>query len=172
VRTGHGSKASPPRGLYRLVPSINQRSGRMTMTMLKKCGAAGVLLTVGFGAGFLSGQRATVSAQANRVFELRIATTSSKEKLDILMNRFRRGEVKIWDRLGMKPVAFWVPTDAPKSENTLVYILAHESRQKADESWGKFRDDPEWKAFPKTPDLGPVQVDRTFMAPVDFSPMK
>ena len=72
----------------------------------------------------------------------------------------------------MKPVGFWVPTDSPKSENTLVYILAHEGRKQADASWAKFRDDPEWVAFPKTPDLGKVTVDRTFMAPVDFSPMK
>ena len=142
------------------------------MTLLRKYGAAGALLATGFGVGFLSGHGATVYAQSKRVFELRIATVSSKEKLDVLMNRFSGGEVKIWERFNMKPVAFWVPTDAPKSENTLVYILAHESRQKADESWAKFFDDPEWKAFPKTPDLGPVQVDRTFMAPVGFSPMK
>jgi hypothetical protein len=128
---------------------------------------------IGYGAGFLSGHRTIVNAQgSNRVFELRIATVSSREKLDVLMNRFRSGEVKIWDRLGMKPVGFWVPTDAPKSENTLVYILAHESRQKADESWAKFANDPEWKAFPKVPDLGPAKVERTYMSPADFSPVK
>lgn len=132
----------------------------------------GALLAVGFGVGFLSGQETSLRAQANRVFELRIATTESKEKLNVLMNRFRGGEVKIWDRLGMKAVGFWVPSEAPKSENTLVYILAHENRQKADESWAKFRDDPEWKAFPKVPELGAVKLDRTFMNPVDFSPMK
>jgi hypothetical protein len=69
-------------------------------------------------------------------------------------------------------VGYWVPTDAPKSENTLIYILAHKSRKQADESWANFQNDPEWKAFPKTPDLGPVTVERTFMEPVDFSPIK
>jgi hypothetical protein len=134
---------------------------------------AAVLLAVGFGAGFFSGRGSTVSAQAgNRVFELRIATLSGKDKLNVLMDRFRGGELKIWERLGMKPVGFWVPTEAPKSQTTLIYILAHESRQKADESWAKFADDPEWKAFPKVPDLGPVKVDRTYMSPVDFSPIR
>jgi NIPSNAP len=106
------------------------------------------------------------------VFELRIATVANKEKLKVLTDRFRGGEVKIWERLGMKGVGFWVPTDSPKSENMLIYILAHENRQKADESWEKFRTDPEWLAFTKTPDLGPVTVDRTFMAPVDFSAIR
>ena len=141
--------------------------------MLRKCLSGVTLLALTFGFGFWAGRGTTVDAQSkNRVFELRIATVENKEKLDVLMNRFRGGEVKIWDRLGMKPVGFWVPTDSPKSENTLVYILAHEGRKQADASWAKFRDDPEWVAFPKTPDLGKVTVDRTFMAPVDFSPMK
>ncbi len=143
------------------------------MTSLKRCAAGGALLAIGFGAGLVSAGDTRLSAQGrNRVFELRIATLSSKEKLDVLMSRFRGGELKIWDRLGMKGVGFWVPTDAPKSDNTLVYILAHESRQKADESWAKFIDDPEWKAFPQIPDLGPVKVERTYLNPVDFSPMK
>jgi hypothetical protein len=140
--------------------------------MLRKWISGATLLVIVFGLGFLAGRQAEVNAQSrNRVFELRIATTSNKEKLNVLMNRFRGGEVKIWERLGMKGVGFWVPADSPKSENTLIYILAHESRQQADASWAKFRDDPEWVAFPKT-DLGPVTVDRTFMEPVDFSPLK
>jgi hypothetical protein len=132
------------------------------------------LLAITFGVGFLAGRSTPVAAQAkNRVFELRIATLSNKEKLNVLLDRFRGGEVKMWERLGMKGVGFWVPTaDSPKSETTLVYILAHEDRKKADESWEKFFKDPEWLAFKKTPDLGPVTVDRTFMAPVDFSALK
>jgi hypothetical protein len=140
--------------------------------MLRKCISGGTLVAIVFGLGFLAGRVAEVNAQSNRVFELRIATLENKEKLNVLMNRFRGGEVKIWDRLGMKSVGYWVPIDAPKSETTLIYILAHQSKQAADASWTKFRDDPEWVAFPKTPDLGKVTVDRTFMAPVDFSPMK
>jgi len=143
------------------------------MTLLPKHGLYGGLLMMTFGAGWFMGHGASLEAQpANRVFELRIATLSNKEKLGVLMDRFRGGELKIWERLGMKGVGFWVPTDSPKSETTLIYILAHESRKGADESWAKFNDDPEWKAFPKIPDLGPVTVERTFMAPVDFSPMK
>ena len=81
------------------------------MTKLRTYGVVGALLGVGFGVGFLSGHGATVNARAkNRAFELRIATTTDKEKLGVLMNRFKGGEVKIWERFGMKPVGFWVPT--------------------------------------------------------------
>jgi len=143
------------------------------MKKASRLAVSGSLLAITFGAGFFAGRSAPVAAQsANRVFELRIATLSSKEKLNVLMDRFRGGELKIWERLGMKGVGFWVPTDSPKSETTLVYILAHESRKKADESWEKFAKDPEWLAFPKTPDLGQVTVDRTYMAPADFSALK
>ena len=143
------------------------------MKRLRKCVIPATMLAVGLGAGFLMGQGGRLDAQSkNRVFELRIATAADKEKLGFLMNRFRGGELKIWDRLGMKSVGYWVPIEQPKSETTLIYILAHESRKQADESWAKFRDDPEWKAFPKTPDIGPVTVERTFLEPVDFSPIK
>jgi hypothetical protein len=143
------------------------------MKRLKKYVVPGGLLAIAFGAGFLTGHGTALEAQTkNRVFELRMATVANKEKLNVLMNRFRGGELKIWDKYGMKSVGFWVPTDAPKSETTLIYILAHESRKQADESWAKFTNSPEWKAFPKTPDLGPVTVDRTYMEPVDFSPIK
>jgi hypothetical protein len=143
------------------------------MKAMSKFSVSGGLLAIAFGVGFLAGRSAPVAAQPkDRVFELRIATVANKEKLKVLTDRFRGGEVKIWERLGMKGVGFWVPTDPPKSENMLIYILAHEDRQKADESWEKFRTDPEWLAFTKTPDLGPVTVDRTFMAPVDFSAIR
>ena len=139
--------------------------------MLRKCVSAVTLLLITFGLGFWAGRGTTVNAQSkNRVFELRIANLENKEKLNVLMNRFRGGEVKIWERLGMKGVGFWVPIEGTKTQ--LVYILAHESKQAADASWAKFRDDPEWLKFPKEPDLGKVTVDRTFMTPVDFSPMK
>jgi hypothetical protein len=144
------------------------------MKTARRIGVSAGLMAVALVVGFVAGRSTGVAAQQkNRVFELRIATVSSQEKLNVLMDRFRGGELKIWERLGMKGVGFWVPTpDSPKANNTLIYILAHEDRKKADESWEKFGRDPEWLAFNKIPDLGPVTVDRTYMAPVDFSALK
>lgn len=132
------------------------------------------LLALGFGAGLLTSHGSAAAAQSgNRVFELRIATLTTKEKLEILVDRFRGGELDIWEKHGMEGIGFWVPTsDSPKSEHTLVYLLAHESREKADESWANFFKDPEWEAFPKIPGLGPVSVERTYLDPLDFSALR
>ena len=62
------------------------------MKRLKKYVVTGGLLAIAFGAGFLTGHGTSLEAQTkNRVFELRIATVSNKEKLGVLMNRFRGG---------------------------------------------------------------------------------
>ena len=136
--------------------------------------AGGSLLALGFGVGLAVSDGGSAEAQTgNRVFELRIATLTTKERLGVLMDRFSNGELEIWESHGMEGVGFWVPTsDSPKSEHTLFYMLAHESREKADESWANFFEDPAWEAFPKTPGLGPVAVERIYLDPVDFSPLK
>ena len=110
------------------------------MKRLRRYVVGGSLLVLGFSAGLLANHRSSAEAQTeNRVFELRIATLTTKEKLGVLIDRFRDGELKIWEKHGMEGVGFWVPTsDSPKSEHTLIYMLAHESRDKADESWANF----------------------------------
>ncbi len=77
------------------------------------------------------------------------------------------------NRIGIQPVAFFVPSDSPRSENTFFYIVAHESRQKAAESWTKVINDPEFKEQSKQGEpLGKVTVDSMFVDPLDFSPIK
>jgi hypothetical protein len=61
-----------------------------------------------------------------------------------VLDRFGGGEVDVFHKQGMESVGYWVPTDAPESENTLVYMLAHESREAAQASWQAFGADPEW----------------------------
>jgi len=61
------------------------------------------------------------------------------------------------------------------SDNTLIYVLAHESRDAAMKSWLDFGDDPEWArvAEESQPDGRLVaNVERVFMYATDFSPMK
>jgi hypothetical protein len=129
---------------------------------------------VAFVAG-LSVDRAAVSAQAkNRVFELRIYT-APEGRLQPLLARFRDHSVALLRKHGMPTVGFWVATDAPQSANTLVYILAHPNREEADKSWKVFNDDPEWKTVVEESQRDGrlvTKVDRMFMSPTDFSPIK
>ncbi len=127
-----------------------------------------------FGFGLLVGHHAGASAQGkNRVFEVRTATLTDRPSRDALVDRFRQWEVKMFGRIGIQPVAFFVPSDSPKSDNTFFYIVAHESRQQAPESWKKLVADPEFKEMSqKGPSIGSVKVDSMFVDPLDFSAIK
>jgi hypothetical protein len=130
-----------------------------------------------FAAGFLAGQAfdgGNAEAQGRKVFELR-TYTSPEGRLDDLLARFRDDTMRIFGKHGMENVGYWVPADAPASSNTLVYILAHDSRDAATKSWAAFRADPEWKAVTeRTQANGPIvsNVVSVFLEPTDFSPMK
>jgi hypothetical protein len=131
-----------------------------------------------FAAGFVAGQMfdGTADAQASRgkVFELR-TYTSPEGRLDDLLARFRNDTLRIFEKHGMDNVGYWVPADAPASSNTLIYVLAHDSRDAATKSWAAFREDPEWRAVAeRTQANGPIvsKVESVFLEPTDFSPMK
>jgi hypothetical protein len=106
------------------------------------------------------------------VYELRVYTTY-EGKLDDLLKRFRDHTMALFERHGMKNVAYWTPTDAPLKGKTLIYILKHPSREAATANWKAFQDDPEWQQVRnKSEEPGKIveKVDSTFMALTDFSP--
>lgn len=129
-----------------------------------------------FAAGFLTGQvfDGGAEAQGRKVFELR-TYTSPEGKLNDLLARFRNDTVRIFEKHGMDNVGYWVPTDSPASANTLIYLLAHDSRDAATKSWAAFRADPEWQAVSeRTQANGAIvsNVQSVFLEATDFSPMK
>ena len=97
-------------------------------------GCAIVVFAAGVWCGRLtSGGAEATSAKSDRVFELR-TYISPEGKLPDLNARFRNHTTKLFARHGMKNIGYWTPVDAPRSENTLIYILAHESREAAQKS--------------------------------------
>lgn len=135
------------------------------------------LLAIGYVAGRASGSDlAAAAAQqpGTRVFELRTYTTHPG-KLDALNARFRNHTVKLFEKHGMTNVVYTTPMDAPQSQNTLIYLLAHKSREAAKASFDAFRSDPDWvKARTESEAAGPIviKVDSVFLTPTDYSPMK
>jgi hypothetical protein len=106
------------------------------------------------------------------VYELRIYH-AAPGKLPDLLARFRDHTIKIFDRHGIKSVAYWTPVDEPERSNTLIYILHHPSREAAAANWKSFQDDPEWKSVKdKSEANGKLteKIDSTFMSITDFSP--
>jgi NIPSNAP len=123
--------------------------------------------------GFALG-RALPPPEPARVFEIRTYTTN-EGKLSDLHARFRNHTLRLFEKHGMTNVGYWSPEDAPLSSNTLIYILAHESRDAAKKSWDGFRQDPEWQKVQKESEMNGkivAKVDAVFMDATDYSPMK
>jgi NIPSNAP len=117
-------------------------------------------------------EKFTPGQNSNMVFELRIYH-AYEGKLDDLLRRFRDHTISIFARHGIKSVAYWTPTDEPLKGNTLVYMLAHPSREAATTNWNAFRADPEWQSVrDKSEANGKLveKIDSTFLALTDFSP--
>jgi hypothetical protein len=106
------------------------------------------------------------------VYELRIYHTLDG-KLDDLLARFRDHTMKLFEKHGIKNIAYWTPTDDPLKGKTLVYIISHPSREATAVNWKAFQDDPEWVSVrDKSEANGKIveKVDSTYMTMTDFSP--
>jgi len=118
-------------------------------------------------AGFAFGQ--------NRVFELR-TYTCNEGKLEALKARFRDHTIALFKRHGIESIGYWVPQDPERSKTTLIYIIAHPSREAATKNWDAFRADPEWKKVAADSEAnGKILAkppESVFMDPTDFSKLK
>ena len=135
------------------------------------------LALVSFAAGSLITARLVhineVSADSNRVFELRVYH-AVPGKLSALESRFRDTTSKLLAKHDLKVVGYWVPEGAPAWDNTFVFMLAHASREEAKKNWDAFRADPEFQEVLKAEQAKKTveTIDVTYMSPTDFSPMK
>lgn len=114
------------------------------------------------------------AATTGRVFEIRTYTTLPG-RLDALNARFREHTVQLFKKHGMTNIGYWVPQEEPLHSNTLIYVLAHESRDAARKSWEGFRADPDWQKAQKESEVsGKIveHVDSKFMDATDYSPLK
>jgi hypothetical protein len=129
--------------------------------------------TAVFVSGFVLGS--VVRAQpGKRVFELR-TYTAPEGKLGDLHKRFRDHTMRIFQKHGMESIGYWQPQDAPDSENTLIYIIAHSSREAAKKNWAEFSADPEWQKVSTESQLNGRIVSKVvsvFMDASDYSPLK
>jgi NIPSNAP len=110
---------------------------------------------------------------ATLVYEFRVYHTY-EGKLDDLLTRFRDHTMQLFQKHGIKNVAYWIPTDDPLKGKTLFYVVAHPSREAATANWKAFGDDPEWQNMrDKSEANGKLveKIDSTFLVLTDFSPL-
>jgi hypothetical protein len=142
----------------------------MTTSLFRTCAIA----ALAFAAGSLATREMTVHAQNSRVYELRVYHTLPG-RLPALEARFRDHTIQIFNRHHMTSIGYWVPQDPAQKDNTLIYILAHDSRESAKQNWSEFGRDPEWQQVEKASQAdGKIveKVDSTYMSPTDYSALK
>jgi hypothetical protein len=114
-------------------------------------------------------------AKDSRTFEMR-TYYAAPGKLEALNARFRDHTCRLFKKHGIELIGFWIPTDKEKgSENTLVYILAHKSREAAKKSYADFGNDPEWKkAHAESEANGKLveKIEWVFLGATDYSAIK
>jgi hypothetical protein len=113
-------------------------------------------------------------AVAERVFEMRTYITH-EGRLEALQRRFRDHTTRLFEKHGMNNIGYWVPQDAEAAPNTLVYIIAHPSREAARENWRAFATDPEWREAQAASEAdGPIvqRIESVFLVPTDYSPVR
>ena len=145
---------------------------------------AAVALAVGLG-GFWTGMSVGQEQKENtmgsereantRVYELRTYTTLPG-RLPALHKRFAEHTMKLFEKHGIRNEMYWIVTDDARKDNTLIYLLSHESQEAAEKNWKAFQADADWikvrdaseadgKILAKAP-------ERVFMRLTDYSPGK
>ncbi len=134
-----------------------------------------IVTATGFAADSTNAPVSASIAKDSRCFEMR-TYYAAPGKLEELNARFRNHTCKLFEKHGMKNIGYWIPTDANKgATNTLIYIVAHESREAAKKSWAAFVADPEWqKAHRESEANGPLvtKIESVFLGATDFSAIK
>lgn len=141
--------------------------------MKRLCGCM-VIVALGLTVWFLGSAGAEEDKKVDtRVFELRTYHVVPG-RMPAMNARFKNHTNKLLEKHGMTLVGFWQP-EGKDAETTLIYLVAHKSREAADQSWKAFQADPAWqKAKAESEADGKIveKVDRVFMTPTEYSALK
>ena len=134
---------------------------------------AGVMLVVGVAAFWTGMSVGEVKNINTRVYELRTYTTLPG-RLPALNKRFGDHTMKLFEKHGMRNEMYWIPTDDARKDNTLIYLISHESREAAETNWKAFQADPDWIKIREASEAdGKILAqapERVFMRLTNYSP--
>ena len=122
--------------------------------------------------GDLSSEFSRNVAADSRCFELRMypaePAVNGKGGIDNLHQRFREGEIALFEKHGAEVVASWQRLDNP---NTLVWMLAYRDRAHRDQVFADFRADPDWPVLRAKYDV-PLSIEAYMMSASNYSALK
>jgi hypothetical protein len=111
-------------------------------------------------------------APDSRCFELRMYTAEPAQDgqggIDNLHQRFREGEVALFEKHGAKIVAAWQSLENP---NTLIWMLAYRDRAHREQVFADFRADPDWVELRAKYEV-PLEIQAFMMSAADYSALK
>jgi len=121
----------------------------------------------------LSAPSLSHAAEDSRVFEMRVYVTN-EGKLPALLSRFRDHTIRLFEKHGIENIGYWVPIEKNEgADTTLIYVIAHKSREAAAGNWDTFRKDPDWLAAAKASEAGgkilAQKPEVIFMKATDYS---
>ena len=114
------------------------------------------------------------SSPSRHVYELRLYHVNPG-KMQALVERFGNHTDAVFKHYNMQAVGYWVPEDAPNSQNLFVYILEHRTRDEAKKNWDAFHDDADWKKVKAESEAQGAladHIDSYFMDPTSFSTLQ
>jgi hypothetical protein len=94
-------------------------------------------------------------------------------KLPALLERFRTGEMKLFEKHGITIVGFWTNLVGGES-GVLYYMVGYPNLAAREKCWEGFRTDPAWHTMREESERdGSIvkKVKNMLLAPTDFSPL-
>jgi hypothetical protein len=153
--------------------TLKGRSFGVLKSIWAACGIAVVCFTAGSLMMGRWSQIRSVRASSDHVFELRIYH-AVPGKLPIMESRFRDTTSKLLAKHDLNVVGYWTGEFAPGSDNTFIFLLAHQSLAEAKQNWDAMGKDPGFQQVIKAEQAEKTleKADVIYMRPTDFSPMK
>ena len=147
---------------------------QMTRTTKQMCAGALVLVVAACGFATLRTEAADEKKSNTQFYELRIYT-AAPGKMDALNKRFRDVSLRMFEKHGIKNVAYWTAVDE-KHEGKLYYVIAYPDRASREKMLvNGIAKDPEFlKAVAESEKDGKLvtAIEEVFLEPTDYSPMK
>lgn len=123
--------------------------------------------------GLLMGTASADESGNGKVYELRTYHVH-EGRMPAMLKRFREHTTKLFEKHGISNIGYWQP-EGDDADRTLIYLIAHESREAADRNWQAFMADAEWqKVREESEKDGKIvqRVERVWLTPTDFSKLK
>ena len=133
----------------------------------------GAVFAVGLAVGVVLDGSTEARAASDGIYELR-TYTAAPGKVDEVIDELRHA-AEGFERQGVTNVGYWVPTDAPHAETTVIYMLKFDTLEERAQKFEDFRTDPEWRrVWDEYNKDGRIvaNVDSLFLKATDYSPLQ